>query len=230
MKIAVFTDIHGNYQALSSILKDIKKRDVDKIICLGDNIGIGPSSNECLSLINKSNITVIAGNHELYYTKGLDKLNIENINELKHNEWIHSIISEEVNDELLEYKIEYNNKKILFIHFFLKNDKYPFESAHIFDDDTYKKVLKRFDYDAVFYGHIHNERTDIINNNVYYGLSSSGCVKDDNTFYYIVNIDDDIKVNKEIIKYDRKKFEHVLKNTKFPDKGHICDMFFGLKK
>ena len=38
MKLAVFSDIHGNIQALNAILKDIKNKDVDKIISLGDVI------------------------------------------------------------------------------------------------------------------------------------------------------------------------------------------------
>ena len=31
MKIAVFSDIHGNYQALDTILNDIKNENIDKI-------------------------------------------------------------------------------------------------------------------------------------------------------------------------------------------------------
>ena len=56
------------------------------------------------------------------------------------------------------------------------------------DDDTYKEVLGKLKYDAVFYGHRHVERKDIINNCTFYGLDSRGCTKDENTFYYIVNI------------------------------------------
>lgn len=36
MKIAIISDIHGNLEALKTTLKDIEKRKVDKIICLGD--------------------------------------------------------------------------------------------------------------------------------------------------------------------------------------------------
>ena len=64
MKLAVFSDIHGNIQALNAILKDIKNKDVDKIISLGDVIGLGPSSKECYEKIIKvKNIKLIAVNH-----------------------------------------------------------------------------------------------------------------------------------------------------------------------
>ena len=36
MKIAIISDIHRNLEALKTTLKDIEKRKVDKIICLGD--------------------------------------------------------------------------------------------------------------------------------------------------------------------------------------------------
>ena len=48
MKVAVFSDIHGNYQALCAILKDIRKNNIDKIIYLGDAVSLGPDSSLCL--------------------------------------------------------------------------------------------------------------------------------------------------------------------------------------
>ena len=35
-KIAIISDIHGNYSALTAVLNDIKNRKIEKIICLGD--------------------------------------------------------------------------------------------------------------------------------------------------------------------------------------------------
>ena len=37
-KIAIISDIHGNITALEAVLEDIKKRNINKIFCLGDNI------------------------------------------------------------------------------------------------------------------------------------------------------------------------------------------------
>ena len=70
MKIAVFSDIHGNLPALRSILCDIKKENVDRIICLGDVIGLGSNPKECLDLIIDNNIEMMLGNHECYYLNG----------------------------------------------------------------------------------------------------------------------------------------------------------------
>lgn len=50
-KIAIISDIHGNYEALKTVLFDIEKRGINHIYCLGDVIGKGTRPNECLDLL-----------------------------------------------------------------------------------------------------------------------------------------------------------------------------------
>ena len=66
MKIAIFSDVHANYQATKAILDDINKNSFDEVICLGDIIGIGPKPKECLDIIMNSRIKMVKGNHEVY--------------------------------------------------------------------------------------------------------------------------------------------------------------------
>ena len=54
--VAIITDIHGNLEALEAILKDIKTQEIDEVICLGDTIGIGPNSKECIDLLMENNV------------------------------------------------------------------------------------------------------------------------------------------------------------------------------
>jgi len=222
MKIAVFSDIHGNYEALKSIITDIKKRKIDQIICLGDVIGLGPSSNECVKLINDNNIKLILGNHELYY-KGIFKSKEEDAN---HDEWIKSTIKEKI-DGKEKYVININDIKVLFIHYFYKS-KNSYESFHLFDED-YKQVLDKLQYNYVFYGHLHTFRKDKINNKYYYCLDSSGCLKDDKTFYYIITINDKVKLDKITLKYDRDSFINKLNSVDYPDRDEIALKFYDLK-
>lgn len=71
-RIAVIADIHGNLEALRSILEDIKVQEINEIICLGDTIGIGPNSKECIDLLIENNIKLVLGEHEIYLLKGTD--------------------------------------------------------------------------------------------------------------------------------------------------------------
>ena len=56
MKVAIFTDIHGNKEALKAIIDDIKKENINEIICLGDVVALGPKPSECLDMIIESNV------------------------------------------------------------------------------------------------------------------------------------------------------------------------------
>ncbi len=80
MKIAIISDIHGNLEALKETLKDIKKRNVDKIICLGDIIAKGVHSKECVKLIRQKCDIVLQGNCDEYFSidyKNINELNIQ---------------------------------------------------------------------------------------------------------------------------------------------------------
>lgn len=64
MKIAIISDIHGNYEALTAVLNDIYDKQVEKIICLGDIVGYGPNPNECVQLVKEHCQLTIMGNHD----------------------------------------------------------------------------------------------------------------------------------------------------------------------
>ncbi len=68
-KIAVISDIHGNLEALKTVLKDIKKRNIKRIFCLGDIIAKGTHPHECIKLIKERCEVVIQGNCDEYFTR-----------------------------------------------------------------------------------------------------------------------------------------------------------------
>ena len=69
MKIAIISDIHSNLQALQATLKDIEKRNVDKIFCLGDIIAKGVHPEECVKLIKEKCDIVVHGNFDRNFSK-----------------------------------------------------------------------------------------------------------------------------------------------------------------
>ena len=70
MKIAALADIHGNYQALITIIEHVENWKPDLVIVLGDIINRGPRSRDCLHLIQEKLASpswhAIMGNHEQY--------------------------------------------------------------------------------------------------------------------------------------------------------------------
>ncbi|TWT37732.1 phosphodiesterase [Posidoniimonas corsicana] len=64
MRRAIISDIHGNFEALSTVLDHIGQQDVSEIFCLGDIIGYGPNPCECLDLVMRRTKVCLLGNHD----------------------------------------------------------------------------------------------------------------------------------------------------------------------
>ncbi len=64
MRIAVISDIHGNYFALEAALDDIRRNAVDEIVCLGDAATIGFQPLQVLRELRDRRIACVLGNHD----------------------------------------------------------------------------------------------------------------------------------------------------------------------
>lgn len=61
-QIAVISDIHGNIPALEAILRDIHRRNIKPIYCLGDLVGKGPNSELAVDMCRAVCALTIRGN------------------------------------------------------------------------------------------------------------------------------------------------------------------------
>lgn len=64
MRRAIISDVHGNLEALTAVLEDIDREQVDAIYCLGDIVGYGPNPCECMEVVRDRCQVVILGNHD----------------------------------------------------------------------------------------------------------------------------------------------------------------------
>jgi diadenosine tetraphosphatase ApaH/serine/threonine PP2A family protein phosphatase len=64
MKVAVFSDVHANLEALEAVLADIRAAHVDEIYCLGDVIGYGADPGPCVRRVRETCRVILRGNHE----------------------------------------------------------------------------------------------------------------------------------------------------------------------
>ncbi|WP_090819685.1 metallophosphoesterase [Paenibacillus sp. yr247] len=72
-KIAIISDIHGNLPALEAVLVDIKRRGIERIICLGDLVGKGPDSAAVVDRVKVVCESVVQGNWDLGITLPQDQ-------------------------------------------------------------------------------------------------------------------------------------------------------------
>ena len=64
MRLGIFSDVHANIEALSSVIDAFAEMDIDTYYCLGDVVGYGASPNECADIVRTIAETTILGNHD----------------------------------------------------------------------------------------------------------------------------------------------------------------------
>jgi predicted phosphodiesterase len=63
MRIAIFSDVHGNLTALQAVLQDIQSQEnIDEVLFAGDLCLLGPRPAESLRLVRQNNIACVYGN------------------------------------------------------------------------------------------------------------------------------------------------------------------------
>ena len=70
MKIGIISDIHGNYEALKSVLAELDRMEIKEIYCLGDVVGYYSQINECCDELIERGIPSLMGNHDWYMASG----------------------------------------------------------------------------------------------------------------------------------------------------------------
>jgi len=126
MKLAIFSDIHGNLPCLESAIKDLKSKGIDAYFFLGDVVNYGPWSNECVEFIDTlENSQKIMGNHEEYFIN--KKCNVKN--QLVKNFYKFCIKDFKRFDLIKKYKNKINFENIIFTHTIGK--KYIYEDTAI---------------------------------------------------------------------------------------------------
>lgn len=172
MKVAVISDIHGNPQAFDNFLKIMDEEGIEKIICLGDIIGIGPHPDECVKRIiklGKRLICCVRGNHEDRFLFGIPEFIHDNKRRMTEEEiiqenWVKNQISEEsrsfISSLNQEELIEIDGIKIQVMHYpSSENMEYKRFNYHPTMEDC-QTLFEKYSADVMLFGHTH---TDFIN-------------------------------------------------------------------
>jgi putative phosphoesterase len=74
MRVAVFSDMHGNDLAFEAVEKDIEKQNVDQMVCLGDAIQGGPQPAEVVQRLRRLGCPVVMGNADAWLISGKETI------------------------------------------------------------------------------------------------------------------------------------------------------------
>ncbi|GAK60741.1 hypothetical protein U27_00639 [Candidatus Vecturithrix granuli] len=151
MKYFIFSDIHGNLEALRVVLDQIADVLPDKVICLGDVVGYGPNPNECVELVAQNADLTIMGNHD-HAVLGLTDIEYFNQYAKIAVLWTREMLTDENFSILESYPFQHSAGDILFVH---STPLYPERWEYIFNPLEGKYYLQHLQEDVCFIGHSH---------------------------------------------------------------------------
>lgn len=157
-KTAIISDIHGNLEALESVLDDIQRQNVSKIYCLGDVIGYGPNPRECIDRCKEFDVCLL-GNHDngaLFdpdgFSKGAEQAIFWTRGQLEDSTFEDC---QERWEFLARLPRTYRQNEFMFVHGSARN---PLEE-YVFPEDVYnqRKIERIFGFIQryCFQGHTH---------------------------------------------------------------------------
>ena len=115
MRYAIFGDIHGNIEALETVLEHCKKEGVDRYLCLGDIVGYGANPNECADLVKKQCSIILLGNHDAAAVELLSTQHF-NIHAKIAIEWTTQTLRKETKNFLSELPMKSTVDPITLVH------------------------------------------------------------------------------------------------------------------
>jgi len=159
---AIISDIHGNLEALQTVLADIDRRGVKRIVCLGDVVGYGPNPAECLDIVSERTEFCLCGNHDHAVT--YEPYNF-NVSAERAAFWTRSVFEDESDPAAREkrwtflgrLKIRVEMGDMLFVH---GSPRKPI-NEYLFPDDVFTNPQKlqqnfeRMEHTTCFVGHTH---------------------------------------------------------------------------
>lgn len=163
MRLAVFSDIHGNVQGLEAVLKDIAVQGADIVWCGGDLVGYGANPGDVVDLIQTRGIPTIMGNYDdgIGYVRiacGCDYPNEEAMERGQRSiVWTKAHTTEKQKAFLrsLPYRLqrEIEGHQVVLVHGSPERlNEYLFENVA---DEVFQNHLESTRADVLIFGHTH---------------------------------------------------------------------------
>jgi len=64
VRLAIFSDVHANLEALEVVLADAREQRCTGYVCLGDVVGYNANPHECVEIIQELDCPIVKGNHD----------------------------------------------------------------------------------------------------------------------------------------------------------------------
>lgn len=218
-KIIVYSDVHGNIDALKTFMNSDDYKTANLKVFLGDAVAMGPHPNECLKAIFNSGDIFLMGNHDSYMAFGMPKeeLPFFKADKLEHQTYMRNLVTTELKERLkklkYEFVLEINNQKLLFTHYIWETKRIICDNPENPNLQNISKLFSNYNFNYIFYGHEHAP-SYFKDNKHYICVGSLGMKKEAN--YVLITVTNKINIEQKQVKYDVKKVQNEIINSVYP--------------
>ena len=151
MRYGIFSDIHGNLEALEAVFARMEELGVERRVCLGDLVGYCANPNECVDLIRQKTQIVLLGNHD---SVALGRESSENFNFFAKRaiEWTKENLKPETFEFLDKLDYEAIEGDFCFVH---ASPRAPASWSYISTLEDSEDAFKFNQQRICFVGHTH---------------------------------------------------------------------------
>ena len=231
MRLAVFSDIHGNLPALEAVLGDIRSRGVDGVYCLGDLVGYAPFPNEVTERIRREHIPTIMGNYDDGVGFDRDECGCayreadERLRGQQSLEWTKARVTPDNKSFLRtlvpEIRLGLEGKRLLLVHGSpRKMNEYLFEDRAL---SSFQRLAASSNADIIVFGHTHKPYVKEVDGVRFVNAGSVGKPKDGDwrACYVLLTPDPAAPVQFIRVEYDIDRAMTAIRNTTLP--GEFAD-------
>jgi predicted phosphodiesterase len=115
MRIAFFSDVHSNLEALQAVWDDAREHKVEKFFFVGDAVGYGPDPNQCVKIVRDLCQICLYGNHD-YAALGLMDISYFNPYAAEAIHWTQRNLSAESKELFRDFKMTAKVYDIFLVH------------------------------------------------------------------------------------------------------------------
>lgn len=151
MKLAFFSDVHANWEALSAVLEDFSRENIDHSYFLGDAVGYGADPNPCIKAICQATPVRLMGNHDYAALGQIETVQFNQYARLSI-EWTKEVLTGESIDLLSGFKTEEQVENFHLVH---ATPKEPLQWEYLLDLDDAEENFKYFQSPICLIGHSH---------------------------------------------------------------------------
>lgn len=224
MRIAIFSDIHANLEALQAVWDDLLAQRPDQIYCLGDLVGYGANPNEVVEFIREENVPTIMGNYDegvgfdrescgcVYNDPRLDRLGELSVwwsrgyTTAENKEYLQSLPEQiRLGDERPSLLLVHGSPRR--INEYLHEDR---------PDATFERIAKVAECDILLFGHTHIPYQKHVASTLFVNIGSVGRPKDgDPRACYVIVDGNHIEFRR--VGYDVEAAAQAIRATDLPE-------------